>query len=154
MGRRPTPTATLRLNRAYRNNEHGDRVEIDAAIPSCPDWLGGKAKTEWRRLVKTLGDQGILSLVDRGVLAEHCHAYDMWVTASKAVARDGLTIKTQRGEIMENPMGNAMWKAFDRVLKTATELGFTPVSRCRIKTSNPKAMSELDAFVSRKKRKA
>lgn len=151
-GRKPTPNAILKLRGSYEKARHGDRVELDASTPTCPTWLGTKAKAEWKRLTKALEKQGVISQVDRNVLAVHCQAVEDYVTARKTVEREGSVIVGGMGGLVENPMSKIMFKAWDRILKSAQELGFSPVSRCRVKASKPKEVDDLDAFIKRKKK--
>jgi len=49
-----------------------DEPKPPAAIPKCPRHLDKEAKKEWRRMVKELEPLGILTRLDKAVLARYC----------------------------------------------------------------------------------
>ena len=152
MGRKPIPNAVLKMRGSYRKDQHGDRVEVDPSIPSCPSWVGAKGKAEWRRLIAIFRKSNILTQLDRGPLAMHCHAYQVFLDAREDVERDGLIATGANGPI-QNPAVRIMNQAWSDYMKSAGEFGFTPVSRCRVQSvGKPKEVDDLDAFIDRKKR--
>jgi len=146
MGRKPIPTALKIVNgtaRASRLLKTEPSFKI--AIPTIPAHLNGPAKTEWRRVCKTLFHIGVLTEMDRAALAAYCQAYGRWVQAERALAKmnneaDGLVIKTISGNIIQNPLVGTANKAMGDMMKFSVELGMTPSSRTRIS-----AEARLDA---------
>jgi len=49
-----------------------DEPKPPAAIPKCPRHLDKEAKKEWRRMVKELEPLGVLTRLDKAVLARYC----------------------------------------------------------------------------------
>jgi len=49
-----------------------DEPKPPAAIPKCPKHLDKEAKKEWRRMVKELEPLGMLTRLDKAVLARYC----------------------------------------------------------------------------------
>ena len=131
-GRKPTPTATLRLRGTYRNDRHGERLELPASVPNCPSFLGAEGKREWRRIVNSLKDVQLLTESDRAALALYCQAWDEFIGFDKVVKNGELVQQLQSGNHRINPAVQARANAAMRVLKTCAELGFTPASRGRV----------------------
>jgi P27 family predicted phage terminase small subunit len=52
-------------------------VVIQAGLPKPPSWIKGESLTEWKRIVGPLDKAGLLSTLDRGVLASYCMAWEM-----------------------------------------------------------------------------
>ena len=82
-GRPPKPTAIKALagnpgKRPLNNNE-----PKPSGIPSCPTFLDAAAKKEWKRISKELIEIGILTSVDRSILASYCDAYSRWAQATE-----------------------------------------------------------------------
>lgn len=138
-GRKPTATAILKLTGAYRKDRHGERAQLPPGIPDCPGVLSPVARAEWERLVPELAASGVLTLVDRGILAAHCQAYATWIEAEQMMAQHGRMATSSTGwqtPSVWHSIGNA---AFGRMIKTAAELGLTPVSRGRVKATPKQA---------------
>lgn len=149
-GRKPTPTQLkiIRGNpgkRAIKNDE----PRFNPSLPEPPKHLDNDAKKEWERICLELYGQGLLTDVDRAVLAGYCQAYARWVQAERAIQRmserdmltGGLMIKTTNGNAIQNPLVGTANKALELMMKAATEFGMTPSSRSRI-TANPNEQEE------------
>jgi P27 family predicted phage terminase small subunit len=111
-------------------NAHEAR--IPASIPSCPPHLNREAKAEWKRIVQTLHDHGLLTDVDRAALAVYCQAYGRWVKAERDVTKHGMTEWTAHGTLTVSPYIRIAHQAMDRVHKLSVEFGLTPSSRSRV----------------------
>ena len=116
--------------------------KFETAIVSCPNWLTGEAKTEWRRVITVLSKvPGLLTSVDRAVLSSYCQAYARWRQAEKHLEMppkgEGPTviITGQHGYCAEqvSPWVNISKTYHDAMMKSAREMGFTPSARTGIK---------------------
>ena len=78
-GRKPTHLRVLDGNPGDRSlhSRHSN------AVPTCPAHLSPIAKAEWKRLVRQLQAVGLLTALDRAVLAGYCQAYGRWVEAER-----------------------------------------------------------------------
>ena len=133
-GTRPKPSA-LRLidGDAGHRPPNQNEAKPKSAIPPCPAHLKPHAKKEWRRISKRLLTLGLLTHIDRAVLAMYCQAWARWVEAEEKVAEmPGKDIvKTKGGNIIQNPYLAIANRAQDHLLKCAAEFGMTPSSRTR-----------------------
>jgi P27 family predicted phage terminase small subunit len=100
----------------------------------CPTWLDAEAKREWRRVAPVLGKLGVLTTIDRGMLAAYCQAWSDYKATVQAVRKDGKTFVTGQGYVAKNPMVTIMNEAFDRMNKSAQGFGLTPSARTRLET--------------------
>ena len=72
-GRKPLPSNVVRLRGNPGKHRLNDAEPRPAArVPPCPTCLGGDARKEWQRLAKELGELGLLTKLDRGLLATYC----------------------------------------------------------------------------------
>ena len=138
-GRKPKPTEVHELNgnpsKLDLTKRHATEPHPDASIPSCPDWLDGIGRTEWRRICPELAKLGLMTKIDRTALAGYCAAYSRWVRAEKALIpqdkeSNGLTHgKTKRAAMPEVKIAEA---ALNQVRQFCAEFGLTPSSRSRM----------------------
>lgn len=111
-----------------------------AGQPDVPEHLSDAAREEWMRIVVELVALGLLTHLDRGALAAYCQAYGRWRAAELALARmaardavtEGLMIKTQSGNLIQNPLVGTANKAMADMVRYAAEFGLTPAARARV----------------------
>ena len=132
-GRKPKPTA---LKRADGNpgkrplNLH--EPQVPDGRPTCPSHLSQAAKTEWKRIAGTLHEMGLLTTVDRAVLATYCQSYGRWVEAEKKLAETPALIRTPSGYVQQSPWLSVANRQMELMGRAMAELGLTPASRSRI----------------------
>ena len=142
-GRKPTP------KRAEK--------PVDGIKP--PPELSDDARREWRRVTAKLCAKGIVTELDRGLLAAYCQAYGRWAQAERALGKmaaldpttGGLMVKTKSGNAIQNPLVGTANKAMSDIARfAAAELGMTPSARTRVATAEEpklgkKEVAEQDA---------
>ena len=114
-------------------NEAEPAPEVE--IPDCPGHLSPEAMAEWARIVRELYNLGLISQLDRAMLAAYCQAYGRWVEAEQKITEAGAM-----GAIVNSPNGYPMmspWliianKALDQMHKFAVEFGLSPSARSRV----------------------
>jgi P27 family predicted phage terminase small subunit len=124
MGRKPTPR----------------RSECAVRLPAPPGELNPDARKEWFRVARRLHDEGMLTDLDRGMLAAYCQAYGRWAQAERALAEmgkldpvtGGLMIRTKSGNAIQTPIVGTANKAMSDMARFAAELGMTPSARTRV----------------------
>lgn len=149
-GRKNTPTKLKLLRGNPGRRPLNDREPQPAAEkPPCPAFLSVRAKREWRRISKELFALGLLTRVDRSALAAYCDSYAVWQEAVEGLAKTGLIIKTQQGNVIQSPLLGIVNRAKDQMHKFLTEFGMTPASRVRLTITAPEAgASRLQKFLS------
>ena len=141
-GRKPTPTNVKLVTgnpgkRPLPTSEPRPRAER----PAPPAHLNADAQKEWSRVSDELHALGLLTGLDRAALAAYCQAYGRWAQAERALGKitnqaDGLIIKTQSGNMIQNPLVGVANKAMADMVRYAAEFGMTPSARTRIETSD------------------
>jgi P27 family predicted phage terminase small subunit len=116
--------------------------EFDDRKPTCPVHLSAEAKAEWKRIVNTLHETGVLKWTDRSALAAYCEAYGRWVQAENLVRKSGLLIKTSNDNVIQNPAVGVANKAMADMVAYAKEFGMTPSSRAKLAMDMPKQEKE------------
>ena len=151
-GRKPKPLALKLID----GNPGKRPLNLDIpspvpGIPSCPSFLSGEAKREWRRISKELESVGLLTLVDRAALAGYCQAYARWRAAEELVAQEGLvyeyTNKNGSTNIVEHPAVKIARESMMLLKAFCAEFGLTPSSRTRINLPRPKEKDPFDEFI-------
>jgi P27 family predicted phage terminase small subunit len=102
--------------------------------PTCPAHPSPTAKAEWKRLDTQLVTLGMMSDLDRAVLAAYCQTYGRWVEAERRLAETPALIKLQTGYVQQNPWLAVSNKQLELMAKLMSEIGLTPVSRSRVNT--------------------
>lgn len=141
MPKKVLPT-NLRIVTGATPSRNKHEAKPAPGIPTAPGHLGPDAKREWRRVVQQLFTLGLLSNIDRAVLAAYCVSYGRWCEAERALklARDaagpdlagGLLSKTGNGNLIQNPLVGVSNVAMRDMASLAAEFGMTPSARTRI----------------------
>lgn len=140
-GRKPKPTALHKLEGTFNVTEHRSRgAEPEAPgdlLGDPPDWLTADQKAAWRYAVE-FAPAGVLKAIDAGVLAVWVVAFDQHRTATIVQARlDAqsklpLLTKHKGGGAVISPYVAIANRAGLRMLRAASEMGFSPVARPRL----------------------
>ncbi len=139
-GPKPVPT-TLKLARGSRRigdlNRGGIEPRPKPARPTCPTHLSRRAKVEWKRVSVQLERMGLLTQLDRSMLALYCQAYGRWVEAEEEAAVHGLVVKTKSGMLIQNPYLGIANRAAKQLHEFLVEFGMSPSSRTRVSATPP-----------------
>ena len=113
-------------------------------IPRCPKHLQDEAKREWRRVAGELEGLGLISQLDRAALAGYCSAWAETVHCEIKIAElNAADPKGEAGLVGVTPSGYeqmSVWvqirnRAYDRMMKFASEFGMSPSARSRATAS-------------------
>ncbi len=75
---------------------------------------------------------GVITIVDRAVLAAYCQAYGRWVEAEPKLKETLLLFKTPSGYVQQSPWLNVANRQIELMGRYMAEIGLTPASRSRI----------------------
>jgi P27 family predicted phage terminase small subunit len=143
MGRPRKPTALKVLegtNRADRENKNEPAVNVE--IPEPPEHLSELALIEWHRIAPVLFKYGLLSNIDMAALAAYCQAFSRWAKAETQLKTESYTIKTDKGNIIQNPLVGIANQAMIQMRAFLIEFGMTPASRTKVSANKPASGSD------------
>lgn len=129
--RKPTAWRRMEGNRGKKAWNRAEPIPPEGT-PDCPEHLSDEARAEWHRLVDTLVGMGVISIVDRAVLAAYCQAYGRWVEAEEKLKETPLLLKTPSGYVQQSPWLNVANRQMELMGRYMAEIGLTPASRSRI----------------------
>ncbi len=116
-------------------------------VPACPPYVTGYARDEWERVIGDLCATGVYANVDQSMLAAYCMTYGRWRLAEDVASRlasqdsasHGMLLKTQSGNVVQNPAVGIANVARRDMLRLAAEFGLTPSARVDLDGARPNA---------------
>ncbi len=151
----PTKLHELRGGSAHTHRPNRKEPDLHVKIPSCPPHLDDDAKKEWKRVSRVLKSIGLITDLDRSVLAAYCEAYARWAQAitkvhemgmiyaeGRTVDEKGVVIKA--GIPKANPYIKIARDAYDQMVKTASLFGMSPSSRASLSIANQNTTQAAD----------
>jgi P27 family predicted phage terminase small subunit len=149
-GRKPTPTnlRIIRGNPGKRALPVGE-PQVEAGLPPAPRHLSPTARREWRRAGTLLARLGLVTAIDRALLASYCSAWSRLVDAEEKLREFGTIVKTPNGMLVQSPYLQIANKAIEQLAKIAPEFGMSPSSRTKVATASPsqEAVSKWDGLL-------
>jgi P27 family predicted phage terminase small subunit len=132
-GRKPKPTllADLHGRPSKTKPPPHEPKPVTGDLAEPPAWLSETQQDGWRYAIQH-APPGLLKRIDHGALLVWVVAEDLHRQATRAQARTGLVVKLPSGVPMQSPYLPIINRQGLIMLKAASELGFSPVSRPRI----------------------
>lgn len=149
MGRLAKPSA-LKLIDGNPGKTKIDKEEITIGNNLCeippPSDLNYGARKIWLFVVGELPDY-MFKTVDMGELKIYCIAYDLHQQAYKQIKKNGLVVPSNSNRHdseteVPNPYLAIMNKQAEVMIRTASNLGFTPTARAKLNLTPPSAKKE------------
>jgi phage terminase small subunit len=145
-GRKPTPTSLRALHGNPRKTAMPKfEPQPDGNLSDPPDWLSEGQRASWDYSLAH-APAGLLKHIDRGARLAWRVAEDLHRQAAIAQSKVGLLVRVKTkatsskddpGVPTASPYINIINQQAKIMLKAASELGFTPVSRPRIGAGAP-----------------
>jgi P27 family predicted phage terminase small subunit len=137
-GRKPLPTH-LKLvkgtSRPHRANPEEPRPTV--TVPDPPDHLEKRARARFTEMAEILARHGLMTELDTSALARYSVVWCRWVDTEAEVKRRGPVVKTEGGNIIQNPFLSIANKCLLQMAQIESEFGLTPSSRSRIRAVLP-----------------
>jgi P27 family predicted phage terminase small subunit len=143
-GRRPTPTA-LKVARGNPGKRplNTNEPTLEPRLPTCPRWITGEARAEYRRAGKLLADMRVVTEADRAALAAYAVVYGRWCEAERMVNEKGLLVLGTMKTPIQNPYLSVARQSLDQMIRLCAELGLTPSSRSRLQAAPAENETDL-----------
>ena len=142
-GRKPLAQEVKEASGAFRKDpqrKNAAAPKADGKSPVAPRKLCRVAKAKWDEMIGDLKGNGVLSSDTRELLVSYCTTFAKWMEAKKKVEETGLAIegfdKLGNQTIRRNPYVTEMHKFREQLNKMLPELGLTPASRQKLKSTN------------------
>ena len=121
---------------------------------TIPENLELEAKTYIESVLQMLKNNGIIDKVDDAALQMLAYNYSTFIKASKIIEKDGLTVRSDRGNIAEHPAVKIGRDAQTQALKLMTEFGLTAKSRSKMPklSGSDEEESPLESFIKSKQK--
>ena len=137
-GRKPLPTHLKLVKgtaRPHRLNK--DEPKPTVAQPEPPALLDERAKAKFVAMAEMLARHGVMTELDAGALARYAVVWCRWVDAEAEIKRRGPVVKTEGGNVIQNPFLAVANKCLLQMAQLESEFGLTPSSRSRIRMAEP-----------------
>ena len=148
-GRKPLSNRIKRL----RGNPGGRPLNAEASLPALlevprpPRHLGKRAAALWRQIAREYVSAGMITALDKPLLAALCSAWASYVEAESRLNREGLTLETPHGR-KANPLVRVRDSSLTLLKGLSAEFGASPSSRSRISVpEKPEPESDFQKFM-------
>jgi P27 family predicted phage terminase small subunit len=145
-GRRPKPPELKVLTGNPGRRPLPRRDVQPTAGARCPKFLSPAARGEWKRLYPELERLGLVTMLDRAVLACYCEAWSQFTWATGELKRTGHTTVAGNGTTIPHPAVGIRKAAMRMLRELSIEFGFTPSSRGRVEFVGPQGPDDEDRF--------
>lgn len=131
-GTKPKPLALKKLEGDIHKERWNQNQPDPEGMPTCPSFLDYEGKREWKRITVILHNLGVIGETDRAILTGYCKLWSDFKRYINMNKEKSPIIKTDKGNIVQNPLENLIHKTAERLLRYEAELGITPSSRNRV----------------------
>ena len=135
-GRKPLPTFLKVVKgtaRAHRINQDEPRPCV--SVPAAPDHIDERAKAKFTSTAEMLARHGVMTELDASALTRYTVVWCRWIDAEAEVKRRGPVVKTDAGNVIQNPFLAVANKCLLQMAQIESEFGMTPSSRSRIRAT-------------------
>ena len=141
---KPTALKVLHGTQKASRVNHREPLPTPGAVVR-PENMSPAAAALWDRIQEGYGHTGILTPIDSEILRAYCDACARYEVAAEGLDRSSTVLKTNRGDLVKNPLHQIARDNAMLMLRLGRELGFTPSARAALQT--PDEGDELDAWL-------
>ena len=123
--------AEHKKNGTYRPERHGN-FEMPVEIPSAPKALSPAAKEVWDEITKVFYTAGVITQVDRTLVAVLCDSICLYRTAQRDIEKTGMTYEStgRWGTVSKsNPAISVRDNCVREIISIFRQFGLTPAAR-------------------------
>lgn len=131
-GRKPIPNVIQMMKgaRGAVAEDESAAPALEGALFEPPATLTESQKVIWRAAVEN-APKGLLRCLDTNLLKIWVVAADLHNQATDEVNKNGMLLKTEKGNFIQSPYLPIINKQAQIMMKAVSELGFSPTSRSR-----------------------
>lgn len=149
-GPKPTPSAIKMARGTYRPDRAAGSEAPTTGKPTLPSWVTDPdARKEFRRLVKLLGQMGLVGSADGNLLTRYALTWVRWRRIVQALATNPAaevaTYKDEQGKvkaIQVSALHSVARSLADELGRAEAALGMSPSARSRIEVALPAPKQE------------
>ena len=112
-----------------------------------PQDIEQEARAYMESVLQILQGNGVVEDVDNAALTMLARNYSMFITASKQLQEEGLTITSDRGNVVPHPAIKIARDAQIQAMKVMTEFGLTAKSRSKLPIKADGDNSPFEQFI-------
>ena len=118
-----------------------------------PKDVCAKAKVYIKEVIDTLREKGQLQQIDSAAIYMLAQDYDIFIKAQERLRNEGLTVRSDRGNIAPHPLIKIAKDAQTQAVRLMQEFGLTTKARTKItkKDIEDDEESPLDVFIKQSK---
>ena len=152
MGRRgpaPTPTA-VKLARGETRPSRLDYEEPTPRrrLPSMPKDIDPEARKVWRRILREMGETGVITAADADLLRAYCEAVASYVRNRRLMSESGAVVRGARGrDLVKSPLHQIVREERDAIRLLARELGLSPSARVGLRIDMSKPTESIEDVI-------
>jgi P27 family predicted phage terminase small subunit len=143
MGRPRLPSAIKQARGTFRPDRAARNEALPLGKPTCPSWLtDADARKEFRRLVKLLGEMGLIGAADANVLTRYSLAWVRWRRIVQTLAANPgaevATYKDEQGKVKSmqvSALHSVARSLAEELGRSEAALGMNPAARSRIEVA-------------------
>ena len=150
MGRRGPLPDNHKLHKLKTGEDRYSATPKPAPLqPDPPKGMSTEARREWRRLATLLEPLGLLTRLDRDLLARYCENVVIRARLREQLDREGLTVDGYRGSVVKHPAWQQYREVSALLGADGDRLGLSPAARLRMPLSEPEPDedSEISRFL-------
>jgi P27 family predicted phage terminase small subunit len=149
-GPKPLPSAVKLARGTFRPDRAAHHEAAAIGKPNCPAWMKDKdARSEFRRLVRVLGEMGLIGAADGNLLVRYCTAWVRWRRINQTLlANPGAEVATYKDEagkpksIQVSALHSIERSLADQLSRMEGLLGMSPSARSRIEVAPQSAPAD------------
>jgi len=108
-------------------------IELPVETPKPPTYLDEAAKAEWSWICDQAKRLGIISILDKSILALYCTVYSRRLAAEEILKTEGRVYESKDGKKRTNPWQRIADVCEARLRLLCADLGFTPTARNKVR---------------------
>jgi P27 family predicted phage terminase small subunit len=105
--------------------------------PPAPAHLDDRARARFTEIAELLVRHGVMTELDASALARYAVIWCRWIDMEAEVKRRGPIVKTESGNVIQNPYLSVANRCLLQLGQLESEFGLSPSSRSRIRAAVP-----------------